>query len=186
MVRDLSTFFDAAIRLKYVDRAGWKAKAGVRDPESVADHTYAMCVIGMAMSDIMKLDTEKVLKMTILHDLGESIVGDYMPGQVSAKRKLAEENDAIKKIISRLPAKTRAEYAKIWREYQAGKTKEAQLVRRIDKFELALQAARYAKDGRPKKQLEQFFETAHAAVDSDNDALTEILKSLSPGTRRKK
>lgn len=186
MVKGLSTFFDAAIRLKYVDRAGWKAKAKVRDPESVADHTYAMCVIGMAMSDTLKLDTERVLKMTILHDLGESIVGDYMPGQVSAKRKLAEESNAIKKIISRLPARTKSEYSEIWREYQQGKTKEARLVRRVDKFELALQAARYAKDGRPEKLLAQFFETAHAAVDVDDDELTKILKSLSPGTRRKK
>jgi putative hydrolase of HD superfamily len=186
MVKDLSTFFDAAIKLKYVDRAGWKAKAGVKDPESVADHTYAMCVIGMAMSDVMGLDTKKVLKMTILHDLGESIVGDYMPGQVSAKRKLAEESSAIKKIISSLPAKVKAEYLKIWHEYQQGRTKEARLVRRVDKFELALQAARYAKDGRSKKLLQQFFETAHSAVDVDNDALTKILKSLSPGTRKKK
>jgi putative hydrolase of HD superfamily len=186
MVNGLSDFFDAAIQLKYVDRAGWKAKVGIKDPESVADHTYAMCVIGMAMSDVKGLDTEKVLKMTILHDLGESIVGDYMPGEVSAKRKQAEESSAIKKIIATLPAKTRTEYLEIWREYQQGKTKEARLVRRVDKFELALQAARYARDGRSKKQLEQFFKTAHAAVDIDDDALTEILKSLSPGTRRKK
>ncbi len=186
MVKDLSTFFDAAIQLKYIDRAGWKAKVGVKDPESVADHTYAMCVIGMAMSDVMGLDAEKVLKMTVLHDLGESIVGDYMPGEVSAKRKFVEESSAIKKIISSLPANVKTEYLKVWREYQQGKTEEARLVRRIDKFELALQAARYAKDGRSKKQLEQFFETAHATVDVDDDALTKILKSLSPAPRKKK
>lgn len=186
MVGSLSTFFDAAIQLKYVDRAGWKAKVGVKDPESVADHAYSMCAIGMAMSDAMGLDTEKVLKMIVLHDLGESIVGDYMPGQVSAKRKQREESNAIKKIISGLPAKVKTEYSRIWREYGQGRTKEARLVRRVDKFEMALQAARYAKDGRSRKQLVQFFETAHGVVDIDDDAMTRILKSLSPAKHRKK
>lgn len=186
MVKDLSPFFDAAVELKYIDRAGWKAKVGIKDPESVADHTYAMCVIGMAMSDIVGLDTGKVLRMTVLHDLGESIVGDYMPGEVSAMKKQAEESSAIKKIIACLPAKVKSDYSKIWREYLQGKTKEARLVRRVDKFELAMQAARYARDGRSKRQLMQFFKSAHAAVDVNNDALTEILKSLSPATQKKK
>src|SRR5687768_11301683 len=104
MVKDLSPFFDAAIALKSVKRAGWVAKAGISDAESVADHSFSMCAIGMALADAMKLDAEKVIKMIVLHDLAESAVGDYMPGQVAIKEKVAAEERAMTKILACLPA----------------------------------------------------------------------------------
>lgn len=93
----LQPFFDAVLGLKTVDRAGWSAKAGIKNPESVADHTFSMCAVGMVLSDMVGLDTGKVLRMTILHDLAESVVGDYMPGEVTAKSKMAQEKKAMKK-----------------------------------------------------------------------------------------
>lgn len=181
--KDLAPFFDAVIGLKYVRRAGWAAKVGIKDPESVADHSFAMCAVGMALSDILGLDTRKVLKMIVLHDLAESMVGDYMPGEVSTGQKRQEESGAMKKILACLPAKVRSDYSEIWREYLQGKTKEARFVHRIDKLEMALQAARYARDGHSEELLGQFFESAHKAVDVNDDILTEILKSLSPAPR---
>ncbi|AIF84847.1 putative HD superfamily hydrolase [Candidatus Nitrososphaera evergladensis SR1] len=183
--KDLTPFFDAVIGLKYVRRAGWAAKVGIKDPESVADHSFAMCAVGMALSDILGFDTRKVLKMIVLHDLAESAVGDYMPGEVSIIQKRQEEDGAMQKILACLPAKVRSDYAKIWREYLQDKTKEARFVHRIDKLEMALQAARYAKDGHPEELLAQFFDSAHKAVDIDDDILAEILKSLSPAQRMK-
>lgn len=182
---DLQPFFDAVLGLKTVDRAGWAAKAGIKNPESVADHTYSMCAIGMALSDIMGLETEKVLRMTILHDLAESVVGDYMPGQVTTKNKIAQEKRAMKNILSCIPARTRKNFEKAWREYLQNKTREARFVHRIDKLEMALQAARYRKN-RAGRSLEQFFTSAHKAVATDDDMLTEILKSLMPAKSRRK
>lgn len=182
---DLQPFFDAVLDLKKVDRAGWAAKAGIKNPESVADHTFSMCAIGMALSDILGLDTEKVLRMIILHDLAESIVGDYMPGQVTAGKKMVQEKRAMKKILSSLPTKVRADYQKAWTEYLQNKTSEARFVHRVDKLEMALQASKYAKDGH-SKSLEQFFVSAQKAVNVENDMLAEILKSLLPTESRKK
>lgn len=95
----------------------------------------------------------------------------------------------MKNILACLPAKVRSDYAKIWREYLQDKTKEARFVHRIDKLEMALQAARYARDGYSAELLTQFFESAHKAVDIDEDGkadmLTETLKSLSPAPRMK-
>lgn len=183
--KDFASFFDAAIGLKYVTRAGWAAKVGIKDAESVADHSFAMCALGMALSDVLGLDTRKVLKMIVLHDLAESAAGDYMPGEVGAAQKQREENGAMRKILASLPAKVRADYSKIWSEYSQGRTWEAKFVHRVDRLEMALQAARYAKDGHPKELLAQFFDSAHKAVDTDNDVLTEILKSLNPIATRK-
>ncbi|HEX9678293.1 HD domain-containing protein [Nitrososphaera sp.] len=183
---DFQPFFDAVLGLKTVNRAGWAAKAGIKNPESVADHTFSMCAIGMALSDIMGLGTERVLRMIVLHDLAESVVGDYMPGEVAARNKIRQEKKAMKKILLDLPAKVRTDYEKAWREYLQNKTKEARFVHRIDKLEMALQAARYRKDGRAGKSLKQFFESARKAVTTDDDLLTDILKSLMPAPSREK
>lgn len=182
---DLQPFFDAVLGLKVVDRAGWAAKAGIKNPESVADHTFSMCAIGMTLSDMTGLDTERVLRMAILHDLAESIVGDYMPGEVSPRKKIIEEKKAMKKILACIPAKTRKNYEKVWLEYLQGRTKEARFVHRIDKLEMVLQAAYYKRKKHAGKSLEQFFTSAYNVISKEDDLLTDILKSLMPAQSTK-
>jgi putative hydrolase of HD superfamily len=158
--KDVSQFFQYAIRLKYVKRAGWISKVKVQNPESVADHTFSMCAISMVLSDIFGLDTQRVMKMVILHDLAESIIGDYMPGQISDKHKRLKEKKAINTILNYIPSGLRRNYRKIWNEYLQNKTDVAQLVHKVDKLEMVLQARQYAKQGYPKKLLASFLNCA--------------------------
>src|SRR5690554_257736 len=97
MVADsLSIFFQSILRLKSIRRAGWVSKVKIKDPESVADHSFSMCAIAMLLSDVLGFDTRKAMKMVILHDLAESVVGDYMPGDIAVEEKLAQEKKAMK------------------------------------------------------------------------------------------
>ena len=64
-------FFQSVLLLKNVKRAGWVSKVRVNNPESVADHTYSMCAMCMVLSDMLRLDTQRVMKMVILHDLAD-------------------------------------------------------------------------------------------------------------------
>jgi putative hydrolases of HD superfamily len=155
--KDLTQFFQYAIRLKYVKRTGWISKVKVQNPESVADHTFSMCAISMVLSDILGLDTQRVMKMVILHDLAESIIGDCMPGEISKKHKRSKEKKAINSILYCIPSNVRKKYTNIWNEYLQNKTDVAQLVHRVDKMEMILQARQYAKEGYPNKLLAQFF-----------------------------
>jgi putative hydrolase of HD superfamily len=180
MVGDLSPFFNSVLQLKSVKRAGWVSKVKIRDAESVADHTFSTCAMAMLLSDVLGLDTQKAMKMAILHDLAESVVGDYMPGDVSAAKKLAQEKKAMKSILSSLPRKARTEYEKIWAEYLQNETGVARFIHRIDKLEMALQASRYARQGHPKKLLAPFFESAKTAVGDEGDIVSEILNTLNP------
>ena len=185
MVGDLSPFFHSILQLKSVRRAGWVSKVKIKDAESVADHTFSMCAMAMLLSDMLGLDTQKAMKMVILHDLAESIVGDYMPGDVTARQKIAQEKKAMKSILSGLPRKARAEYERIWAEYLENKTDVARFVHRIDKLEMALQANNYAKQGYAGKMLAPFFESARTAVGDEGDIVSEILNSLRPASARK-
>ena len=128
--------------------------------ESVADHTFSTCALGMLFSDMLQLNTEKVMKMILIHDLSESITGDFIPGEISTNDKIKQENDAMNNILSYLPLEISSIYDDIWQEYQSGSTKESQLVKILDKLELLLQADIYLQEGYNKKNLKQFFDSA--------------------------
>jgi len=184
MVDDLTPFFHSIIRLKSIKRAGWISKVRIENAESVADHTFSMCALAMLLSDMLGLDTQKVMKMVILHDLAESIVGDYTPGDISAGQKIAKEKKAMKSILTGLPKTSRIEYELVWLEYLQNKTNTAKFVHRIDKLEMALQASSYEKQGYDSKMLAPFFESARLAVGNKGDIVNKILNSLKPSQIR--
>src|SRR5574340_1404351 len=99
----LFDFFYLTTELKRVPRKGWKSKVGIEHPESVADHTYGTALMAMVFSDVHNLDTEKILKMALLHDLAESVTGDFMPGAISTENKRTAENEAMQEILTKLP-----------------------------------------------------------------------------------
>jgi putative hydrolases of HD superfamily len=161
----LLSFFESVLRLKSVKRAGWVSKAGISNAESVSDHTYSMCAMGMILSDMLGLDTERVMKMIIIHDLAESIIGDYMPNEITREKKRLEEGKAMSCILYQVPSVVRSSYEMIWQEYQANKTRAAKFVHKLDKLEMAIQSIQYINQGYSSKVLLQFFASARRSLD---------------------
>lgn len=150
-------FFEYVLNLKTKPRRGWQKKLGIKNPESVADHAYCVAAIAMVLSDSKKLDSEKILKMAILHDLAESITGDLTPEDGPKQKK---EDAAMKKILSTLNPSIRKQYWLLWNQYKKNTTREAKLLHDVDKLEMAMQAKQYQKMGYSRKKLEQFFDSA--------------------------
>ncbi|MDQ3977004.1 MAG: HD domain-containing protein, partial [Thermoproteota archaeon] len=182
----LLSFFESVLRLKSVKRAGWVSKAGISNAESVSDHTYSMCAMGMILSDMLGLDTERVMKMIIIHDLAESVIGDYMPNEITREKKRLEEGKAMSCILYQVPSVARSSYEMIWQEYQANKTRAAKFVHKLDKLEMAVQSIQYINQGYSSKVLLQFFASARRSLgkfDIDNknlgsDIMVGILHDL--------
>lgn len=167
-------------KLKKVERTGWVTTAKIQNPESVAEHSYRAAVMGMLISDIKKLDTEKVVRMLLLHDIAEVIIGDW---DLSAKKKLGIENknrkekEAFEKIMQMLPQSQREEYAKIWKEFEERKTEEAKIVYQVEKLEMIVQALEYIEEGHDKEKLESFFKNEKEKfIDKNMKTLFEILE----------
>jgi putative hydrolase of HD superfamily len=161
-------FFNIAANLKTIPRQGWIDKILIKNPESVADHTYSMAVIGMILSDSNKHNTEKILKMVLLHDLAESITGDFTPNQKSKKEKTILENKTIKNILGNLPEILQKQYLDLWNEYQKNDSKEANLVHQIDKLEMVIQAKIYSKQNNSIQKLQSFFDSAQKEITDPN------------------
>lgn len=173
----LFDFFYLVSELKRVPRKGWISKVGIECPESVADHSYATAIMAMVFSDSQKLDTEKILKMSLLHDLAESITGDFMPEEISKENKKVAEGDAMKEIFSKLPDNLAVQYDKVWQEYIQANTKESILLHEIDKLEMAIQAVKYSSEGFSNEKLSLFVDSAKKEIKSKE--LLDILDTLS-------
>ena len=171
-------FFKTAVNLKNISRQGWINKLSLKHPESVSDHSYSMAIMGMVISDLEKYDTEKIMKMILLHDLAESHIGDYTPGQIMRENKIKIENNAYDEIISTLPDIIKLQYDKIWEEYQKQESPESKIVHQIDKLEMALQAKMYQKQGSSKATVESFFKSAENGITHPKlkDILNQILQ----------
>lgn len=169
-------FLLEAGRLKSEARRGWILKVGITRPESVADHSYRTTLMAMLFADLRGLDTLRAMKMAILHDLPEAIVGDAMPGETSAIQRRAHEQGAIEHLLSNLPAPVKSQYSALWQELTENNSDEAKMVRELDKLEMAIQAHEYVKLGFSKTRLREFLATAREAV--KDDLLRELLSLL--------
>ena len=171
----ISNFFFQIANLKNIQRTGWKTKLHISNPESVADHSYMMTVMAMIMSDIKNLNTEKIIKMSLLHDWAESKIGDFMPDEIEPDKKIALEENAMNEILGILPHSIKDDYSTIWNEYQDMISSESKLVHEIDKLEMALQAKIYEKEADPEKI--KLFVTSAVEQVLDND-LKKILSEI--------
>ncbi len=172
----LEDFFKIIIDLKDVQRKGWMHKLKIKNPESVADHSFSMALMAMILSELQKLDTKKILEMTLLHDLVESVVGDFTPEEISKPKKLELENTAMEKILNILPENLIEVYQKIWNEFQLGSSEEAIFVHEMDKLEMVFQAKYYVDNGFPKEKIQPFIDTANTEI--KNKHLREIMSNL--------
>lgn len=153
--------------LKQLPRTGWLF-AGVAQVESVADHSFAVTVLALLLTEEINtdwaahgldkpLDSERVIKIALIHDLAESILTDLPKRStdlLGRAVKHAAEARALTHLLSAVP---NAElYHQLWSEYATDATPEARLVRDADKLELVHQALCYERRG--QTNLQEFWE----------------------------
>ena len=173
----ISEFFYQIANLKTIQRSGWQSKLNLSNSESVAEHTYMMSVMAMILSDIKNLNTEKIIKMSLLHDWAESKIGDFMPDEVTNEEKSMLEDKAMADILSILPNKIQNDYQNIWNDYSNNISLESKFVHQLDKLEMVLQAKIYEKDVGYEKIKPFLTSSVDLITDADlKKILTEIIQ----------
>ena len=173
----ISEFFYQIANLKTTQRSGWQSKLNLSNSESVAEHTYMMSVMAMILSDIKNLNTEKIIKMSLLHDWAESKIGDFMPDEVTNEEKSMLEDKAMADILSILPNKIQNDYQNIWNDYSSNISLESKFVHQLDKLEMILQAKIYEKDAGYEKIKPFLTSSVDLITDADlKKILTEIIQ----------
>ena len=137
-------FLRAAERLKSTTRTGYTSSG---QQESVAEHTWRLCLMALVLrSEFPDVDFAKLVKICIIHDLGEAIHGDVSaPEQARraaaglATGKSDQERRDLLELLAPLPPVLRDEIAALWDEYEAAASPEAKLAKGLDKLETIMQ-----------------------------------------------
>lgn len=131
------SFLREAERLKDVLRTAY-TRTGKQ--ESTAEHTWRLCLFILSFADqLPDLDLLKVIKMALLHDLGEAIHGDTPAIAQQNFDKLEQERADLVTLMQSLPRELQTEFLELWDEYNQAQTPEAQAVKAFDKLETILQ-----------------------------------------------
>ena len=107
--------------------------------ESVAEHSWRIALMAMLLGDEFPgLDVNKVIRMCLIHDLGEIFTGD-IPVFAKTKSDSAREDELLDAWVASLPEPVRSEFAVLYGEMNALESAEARLYKSLDKLEAVIQ-----------------------------------------------
>ena len=106
--------------------------------ESVAEHSWRVALMAMLLSpEFPGADMNRVVRMCLIHDLGEAFTGD-IPSFEKTEADVAREDAAFDGWVKTLPEETRREFSELLAEMNALETQEAKIYKALDKMEAVI------------------------------------------------
>lgn len=155
-VNAVNLFAEAGL-LKNIKRSGWWV-AGIKDPESVADHSFRCAIMAYYIAHLEKVDVFRAMTMALFNDIHEARINDlHKMGHHYIDFKEAEKK-VFSDQVENLDGGVKDEMTSLRREYDAQKTKASIVARDADILECLLQAKEYYENGHLKAK--KFFKVA--------------------------
>lgn len=172
--------------LKKIPRMGW-LESGINgsEAEDVAQHSFETAAISLILADLLEeeIDSEKVLRMAVVHDWAESITGDFskdMSLQIGEGVKNRIEEKAMENLLSSDVIRG-GDYLRIWKEYSEGKSRESKIVFLADRLSILIEASRLLDEGKRSRKLGEIWEAVRKEISpyiEEVPELEELLKKL--------
>ena len=107
--------------------------------ESVAEHSWRIALMGMLVADeFPEADMNKVIRMCLIHDLGEAFTGDIPTFEKTDQDEKKEENILLDWVRT-FPEPEKSEWEALYAEMNALETTEAKIYKALDKIEAVIQ-----------------------------------------------
>lgn len=150
--------------------------------ENDAEHSWHLAILAFMLEEYAAepIDTLKVIKMVLLHDVVEIDAGDtYLYDEEGYKSKTEREEKAAQRIFGLLPDDQRDEYYALWREFEDDITYESRFASILDRMQPLL--LNYTKGGIAWKEhgvhKEQVLSRNRPYFDASHE-LAEVIESV--------
>lgn len=120
-------------KLKNIQR---KTKpVGLERYENSAEHSWHVCLMALMFKEFAEddINIDRVIKMLLIHDLGEIDTGDIIIYQSESLENKQKEEQGVKRLLSFLSEEQAAEYLSLWQEFEAGESVDSKYARAIDR-----------------------------------------------------
>ncbi len=106
--------------------------------ESVAEHSWRAALMAYWISDeFPEADMSKVIKMLLIHDLGECFTGD-IPTFLKTKEDEKKEEELLYRWVKTLPEPFCEEMLALYKEMEERQTTEAKIYKAMDSLEAVI------------------------------------------------
>lgn len=132
-IEQILSFMVEIEKLKDVQR---KTKpVGLARYENSAEHSWHVCLSALMLHKYANepVDINRVIKMLLIHDLGEIDAGDTIIYASETPENKAFEQAGIERVFALLPAGEAEPYLTLWTEFEAGETSDAKFAKAIDR-----------------------------------------------------
>ncbi|WP_329089145.1 MULTISPECIES: HD domain-containing protein [unclassified Streptosporangium] len=136
--------------LKRYKRTGWLV-AGVRDPESIADHSFRTAIIASVITALEGGNPERAAFMSLFHDTQETRITD-IPYLGKLYLKAAPNEEVTADQVRGVPEPVAEMVSGAVGEYEEKTSLEAVCARDADKLECLIQAIEYREQGHQNVQ----------------------------------
>ncbi len=162
--------------LKRIPRTGWFfCSMGPGETEDVAQHIFEVTAMALLLSRGLDVNREKLLKLALVHDWPEAVVGDFcytaLPFLGGKEVKNRMEDRAIQSLLEK-----ERDLIELWREYRDNNSLEAKLVHFCDYLSILVEAIVQAERGNRSPGLKQLCEN----VFKDLDPYLELFPQFEP------
>ncbi|MFV2056195.1 MAG: HD domain-containing protein [Thiohalomonadales bacterium] len=136
-MEEIENIFNFIIEIEKLKDVHRKTKpVGLERYENSAEHSWHVCLCALMLKDYAneKIDIDRVIKMLLIHDLGEIDAGDTIVYKSETSEIKELEAEGVKRVLGLLPPNKKEEYVALWYEFEAGETSESKYAKAIDRI----------------------------------------------------
>ncbi|WP_457674325.1 HD domain-containing protein [Thiolapillus sp.] len=135
-LQDIARILDFIVEVEKLKAVLRKTRpVGLGRYENSAEHSWHVCLAALMLQNFANeaLDIDRVIRMLLIHDLGEIDAGDQIVYAGHTASRYREERAGVARVLGMLPEEQAAEYLALWEEFEAGETPESRYARAIDR-----------------------------------------------------
>lgn len=178
-MEEIFEFYKKYSELEKVLRKGWLMRnVPVERKEDDAHHTLQTILLAdliIRKNSIEGINILKVLEILLMHEIGETIIGDISMIEEDYQEKKKREKDAVRKQLECLGEELANYYFTLWQEFEEQKTKEATFAYFIDKLDAVLKSKQYDEELGKNVYFNEFFPHALGVL-QDNEFISLLRK----------
>lgn len=136
MIQEIEQVLSFMVEIEKLKDVFRKTKpVGLTRYENSAEHSWHVCLSALMLQQYANepVNIDRVIKMLLIHDLGEIDAGDTIIYASETPENKALELAGIKRVMALLPAGQAEQYIELWLEFEAGESNDAQFAKAIDR-----------------------------------------------------
>lgn len=136
-MKEINQILDFMVEIEKLKSVLRKSRpVGLERYENAGEHSWHVCLSALMLKDYAdeSIDINHVIKMLLIHGLGEIDAGDKIVYASETVAQKSEEENGVSRLLDILPKAMREEYLVLWKEFEAGITPESKFAKAVDRI----------------------------------------------------